>query len=103
MKHTIEHDIDLATAKRVTDRAFAEYRGRYPEYDPTLRWTGDMRADVSFSAKGIKLAGFVEIQVRSIVFDLDVPFVLRLFQKKAIEVIDREVRLWLGKAKSGQL
>lgn len=103
MKHTIDHDLDPATAKKVTDRAFAEYSNRYPDYQPTLRWASDQRADVSFNAKGIKLNGSMDISPKAIVLDLDVPFLLRPFQKKAMEVIEREVKVWIGKAKAGQL
>ena len=35
--------------------------------------------------------------------DLDVPFVFRLFKSKAVEVIEREVRVWIDKAKRGEL
>jgi putative polyhydroxyalkanoic acid system protein len=103
MKHTIEHDLDLATAKKVTDRAFAEYGSRYPDYEPTLSWTNDRRANVSLNAKGVKLKGEMLIAEGSISLDLDVPFLFRPFQKKAIEVIDREVKVWIEKARNGQI
>lgn len=103
MKHVIQHDLDTATAKKVADRAFAEYSARYPDYRPQLAWVSDRRADVAFNAKGVKLSGAMEIEPDSIALELDVPFLFRPFQKKAIEVIDREVRTWLGKAKSGEL
>jgi hypothetical protein len=103
MKHTIEHDLDMATAKKVTDRAFAEYGSRYPGYEPTLRWTNDRHADISMSAKGVKLGGEMVIAEKSISVELDVPFLLRPFQKKAIEVIEREVKVWIEKARNGQI
>jgi hypothetical protein len=103
MKHSIDHDLDMATAKKVTDRAFAEYGSRYPDYKPTLSWIDERRADVSFSAKGVHLGGAMVIAERSISLDLDVPFLFRPFQKKAIEVIDREVKVWIQKARNGQI
>ena len=103
MKHVIDHDLDPATAKTVTDRAFAEYRARYPAYEPSLRWIDDRRADVTFNAKGVRLDGSMTIAARTITLDLDVPFLFRIFQKAAVEVIDREVKLWIGKAKRGEL
>lgn len=103
MKHTIAHEFDTATAKKVTDQAFAEYARRYPDYQPTLRWVSDQRADITFNAKGLKLHGAMVMEQGSIVMDLDVPFLFRPFQKRAVEVIEREVQLWLGKARSGQL
>src|SRR5262245_56120567 len=103
MKHVIPHDLDMTTAKKVTDRAFAEYRSRFPDYEPELHWVSDRRADVRFNAKGIRLNGNMSIEEKSIALELDVPFLFRPFQKKAMEVIDREVKVWIGKAKAGEL
>lgn len=103
MKHTIEHDLDPATAKKVTDRAFAEYANRYPDYQPKLVWSNDRRADLSMNAKGVTLSGVMAIEEKSISLDLDVPFLLRPFKSKAIEVIDREVKVWIEKARAGQI
>jgi hypothetical protein len=103
MKHVIQHDLDMPTAKQVTDRAFAAYQERYPDYQPTLSWVSDRRADVAFSARGIKLGGSMSLEPGSIALDLDVPFLFRPFQKKAVEVIDREVRVWLARARAGEL
>jgi hypothetical protein len=63
----------------------------------------DQRADVSFKAKGIKLAGAMHIEARAIALELDVPFLFRPFQKIAIEVIEREVLVWLEKARAGKI
>jgi len=103
MKHIIQHDLDTPTAKKVVDRAFAEYESRYPDYRPQLSWVSDRRADLAFNAKGVKLSGAMEIDPGSIALDLEVPFLFRPFQRKAIEVIEREVRVWLGKARSGEI
>jgi hypothetical protein len=103
MKHVIQHDLDMATAKKVTDHAFAEYRSRYPDYEPSLTWVNDRRADLGFNARGVKLGGAMTIAEGEIALELDVPFLLRPFQTRAVEVIEREVRLWIGKAKKGEL
>jgi hypothetical protein len=103
MKHEISHTLDLATARRVADRAFAEYKSRFSGYEPTLRWVDDRKAEISFNAKGLRLEGAIKVAERVISLDLDVPFLFRPFQKKAIEVIDREVKVWLGKASAGEL
>ncbi len=103
MKHSIPHDLDMSTAKLVADRAFAEYKARFADYHPNLTWVNDQRADISFNAKGIKLNGAMLIEARAIALELDVPFLFRPFQKKAIEVIEEEVKLWLDKARAGNL
>lgn len=103
MKHTIDHDLDPVTAKKVTERAFAEYANRYPDYQPKLAWSDDRHADLSMNAKGMTLNGVMAIEEKSISLDLDVPFLLRPFKSKAIEVIDREVKVWIEKARAGQI
>ena len=98
MKHVIPHTLLPALAKKVTDRAFEEYRNEYAEYHPLLAWTSEQRAQVSFRVKGILLEGWLGISDRNIELDLDAPFIFRIFQRKAIEVIDREVRRWIDRA-----
>ena len=103
MKHVIQHDLDIPTAKRVADRAFESYKARFADYDPTMRWESERRAAIGFNAKGMKLSGIMDIEEKSIGVDLDVPFLLRPFKNIALEVIDREVRLWVDKARAGEL
>ncbi len=103
MKHTIEHDLDQATAKRVIDRAFASYKAQLPDYNPTLAWATDRLAKVAFSAKGVQIKGTMTVGTGEIVLDLDVPWLFRIFQGKAVGIIDREVRVWIAKAKAGEV
>ncbi len=56
MKHTIEHDLSDSEAKLATERAIAQYRERYAEYEPFLVWRDPRRAELGFSVKGVKLA-----------------------------------------------
>ena len=103
MKHVIAHDLDVPTAKKVAERAFAEYQHRYSKYDPQFCWSTDRRAKVQFNAKGIKLEGAMEVAERQITLDLDIPFLLRPFRGRAMEIIDREVQIWLDRARAGKL
>lgn len=103
MNHVIEHDLDTPTAKKVADKAFESYRQRFADYRPTLRWVNDHKAEIGFNAKGVTLAGTMELEEQHIDVDLDVPFLLRPFKNMAIEAIDREVRLWVGKAHAHEL
>jgi Putative polyhydroxyalkanoic acid system protein (PHA_gran_rgn) len=103
MKHAIPHDLDTATAKKVTDRAFDEYKARFAAYSPTLRWATDRHAEIAFSVKTMHVGGSMTIEDRSIDVDLDVPFLLRPFRSMALEVIDREVKAWIVKAHAGQI
>jgi hypothetical protein len=103
MKHDINHNLDVATAKKVTDLAFEQYRTRFPNYEPNLTWTDDRRAEINFNAKGLRLHGSMKIAEKTISLELDVPFLFRPFQKRAIDVIEREVLAWIEKAREGKL
>jgi hypothetical protein len=103
MKHQIPHDLDVSLAKEVATRAFESYRARFADYHPKLQWMGERDARIEFQVKGLRLSGSIGILPRAIELELDVPFVFRLFKNKAVEVIEREVRAWLAKAKAGEL
>jgi hypothetical protein len=103
MKHQIPHDLDSNLAKEAAVRAFEAYQKRFANYHPTMSWDDDRKARIGFSVKGVKLEGSIGILPRAIEVDLDVPFLFRPFKGKAIEVIEKEVRNWLDKAKTGEL
>ncbi len=102
-KHSVPHDLDPATARRVADKAWESYSRRFEKYRPQIRWVTDERAEVSFSAKGMHLNGELDIRPASIDMELDVPLLLRPFRKLAMSVIDEEVRKWVAKAKAGEV
>jgi putative polyhydroxyalkanoic acid system protein len=103
MKHVMPHDLEPALAKKAAERAFDAYRQKYADYNPRLTWLSDTRAEASFSAKGVSMKGTIELLPKGISFDLEVPFLLRLFQTKAMEIMDRELRVWVDKARRGEL
>lgn len=103
MKHAVPHDLGKEQAKKVAEAAFDSYKARFAEYNPTVSWSGERRANISFKVKGITLNGGVDITDKSFDLDLDVPFLLRPFKGKALGVIEEEIRKWIGKAKAGQL
>ena len=53
--------------------------------------------------KGVSLKGSLEVNEKDIALDLDVPFLLRPFKGQALQVIEEEIRSWIGKSKAGQL
>lgn len=103
MKHTVPHTLDADLAQRAVRQALESYAERFSEYSPQVNWISNDQASIRFSIKGMSLKGAVGMKPRGIELDLDVPFVLRVFKKKAISVIEREIRLWLGKAERGEL
>ena len=103
MKHSIAHSLDTAKAKVVLDKAFASYAERFAKYNPKLTWTSDNEAEISFSAKGIHIKGSAEIGAKTIDLDLEVPFVLSMFKKVAVEKLEEEAKKWIEKAKAGEV
>ncbi|HVY47422.1 MAG TPA: polyhydroxyalkanoic acid system family protein [Minicystis sp.] len=103
MKHVIEHPLGEDVAHTVVERAFDEYKTRYASYHPSLTWKSKEAADVGFTAKGVSLRGRIALRPGAIDVELDVPLLLRVFQKRAMEVIDREVRRWIERARAGEV
>ena len=93
----------MSLAHRCVEKAFETYSKRFADYSPTMTWASENLAKVGFCAKGLKLGGSIEIKPKTIQLELEVPFLLRIFKSKALEVIEEEIRMWVGKAKSGQL
>ncbi len=103
MKHKIPHDLSPELAKKAADRAMESYTAKLAEYSPKVTWTTPDAAAITFKVKGISLSGSLALVPGAIELDLDVPFLLKPFQGRAINVIDREVREWIDKAKQGGL
>lgn len=103
MKHEIHHGLELPLAKKVLDKAMADYQERFSEYNPYFNWTGEKTAEMGFSAKGVKLTGDMEIKGDKVVVDVQVPFIFRVFKGKAMDVIDKQVKAWVERAKNGEL
>jgi hypothetical protein len=103
MKHVVKHELDQETAKRAAQKAWEAYSERFSKYNPQINWTSDTHADIQFSAKGMTLKGTLDLEPGGIAMDLDVPFVLRVFKKQAIDVIDEEIQKWVKKAKAGEI
>ncbi len=103
MDHRVSHDLDLETARRVADKAWASYAERFEKYSPTIDWATERLANIGFSAGGFSLGGSIELLDGAIELTMDVPFIMRPFKKRAIEIIEREMKKWIGVAKAGDL
>ncbi len=103
MKHTISHDLGQEKAKLVAQKAFETYRVKFEQYSPTARWTRDDTCEIGFKAKGIALKGTIVVKASSMDVELDVPFLLKPFQGKAIGIINDTVQEWIAKAKAGEV
>lgn len=103
MKHSVSHSLGKEMARKVARAALESYAERFAEFKPTTRWKSDDQAAISFTVKGMSLEGGVVVKDSSIDLDLDVPFLLKPFQGKAVGVIDKEIQLWIEKAKRGEI
>ncbi len=103
MKHSVPHSLGREMARKVARAAFESYAKRFADYSPTTTWRTDDQADIGFSIKGMSLKGAVGVTDRSIDLDLEVPFMLKPFKGKALQVIEREIKEWIGKAEAGAL
>jgi len=103
MKHAVKHDLSPELAKKALERALESYTERFAAYSPKMTWTSETHVDAAFNAKGIKLAGTVDLEPGQITFDLDVPFLLRPFKSQALDLMESQIRKWSEKAKRGEL
>lgn len=103
MKHSVPHSLGRDTARTVAHKAFETYAARFAEYSPQTNWKSDDAAEISFSVKGMTLKGEVAVQESSIDIKMDVPFMLKPFQGKAVSVIEKEIVQWIDKAKAGEI
>lgn len=103
MKHVIKHDLDMDLLKKATQHAMDAYGERFSDYNPTATWNSDTNATISFTAKGVSLEGELDLRPKEIELSLDVPFVFRVFKKRALAIIDEEITKWIDKAERGEL
>lgn len=103
MKHVVKHDLGQEKAKKVAVAAFETYRTKFEKYSPSANWVSDSRCEIGFNAKGVSLRGSITVAPSEIVMELDVPFLLKPFQGKALGLIEGEIREWMAKAKAGEI
>ncbi len=103
MKHDIPHDLEIPLAKLAARRAADAYAQRFAGYDYRQRWSSETRLELGFTVMGKRLEGIMDVEPRKLVLELEVPFMFKVFQGKAIEIIEREAKVWLAKARRGEL
>jgi hypothetical protein len=103
MKHTIDTGLNLSDSKRAIDKAMEAYSARFADYNPRFAWVSDTAAEFGFSAKGVSLGGTMTVRDAKIDVDMEVPFLFKIFQGRAMDVIKEQVNLWVGKVKAGEV
>ncbi len=103
VKHDIPHDLSMDSAKKAAKKAVEAYGARFADYDFSANWKSETMVDLGFSVAGKRLDGSMEVKTSCLALELDVPFLFRPFRGKAIQIIEREARVWIDKAKTGEI
>ncbi|HVH97088.1 MAG TPA: polyhydroxyalkanoic acid system family protein [Enhygromyxa sp.] len=103
MTHDIPHDLDISLARLAAKKAAEAYGKRFAEYDYKATWVSENRVELGFTVVGRRLEGAMNIKSDRLELELDVPLMLRPFRGKALEIIEKEARSWIDKAKRGEL
>lgn len=103
MKHTITTGLGLADSKRAIEKAMDAYRTRFHDYQPRFEWKTNNAGEFGFNAKGVKLGGTIVVHDHKIDVDMEVPFLFRIFQGKAMEVVTEEVQRWVDRVQRGEV
>jgi len=103
MEEVFTHGLSKERAKKVTQKAIDAYTEKFSDYNPRTEWVTDDKAEVSFSAKGVTLEGSFRLTDEEIVMQMDIPFLLKPFKGKAVDVVEKEINKWVRKAKNGEL
>ena len=98
MEHVFTHDSDFETAKRAVDLAWEHYKEQLSKYKPELEWADDSLAKIKFSVGRILFR--FEIVVGKDAYDIsaNVPPLFRMFKKRAVLLLEDEIRKWSSKA-----
>lgn len=103
MRHDIQHDLPLDVALTVARKAVSSYEQRFAAYEFGHSWRGDSKVALSFQVAGKRLAGSLEVHRDRLTFELKVPLLLRVFRNRALEILEKEARLWIERGRMGQL
>lgn len=103
MKHAVPHNLGQKRAKQVTDAMLKAYKTKYSKYHPAGKWLSPNKASISFKTAGMTVSGVIEILPDKILIDFEVPFLFRPFSKKAIQVVEADIKSWIAKAKKGKV
>jgi len=103
MQHEVHHGLGIELAQKAVRAAWQSYALRFAKYSPKASWTSETTAQVSFTVGGSAIDGTIHVRAQHVVIDLSVPLLLRPFRKRATEVVEREILVWIQKARAGEL
>ena len=103
MTHDIPHDLSFDLAKLAAEKAAEAYGKRFAEYDYRYKWVSNDRVELGFTVVGKRLEGAMTVKADRLQLEMEVPLMMRPFRGKALEIIEKEAREWMAKAKRGEL
>lgn len=103
--HTITTGLDIDTAKKAIDKAFAAQKEQFPQYKPEFSWADTLVGQFSFKpTASMEITGKLTVFEENITLSFDkLPFLANMFKGTAIKMVEKEVQVWVEKAKNGQL
>lgn len=93
----------MDSAKQAAKKAVEAYGARFADYDFSANWASETLVNLGFRVAGKRLDGSLEVKSDRLALELDVPLLFRPFRGKAIEIIEREARVWIDKARAGEI
>lgn len=99
-KRSFVHGLDFAAAKKVALRAMQDYQQRLKNYALTINWPTPDRADVSFTVLNTRMHGQILVTPSNIEICVDVPLQFKFFENMAVQVVAKEVKACVDKAKA---
>ncbi len=103
MKQTIAHDLSTDLARQAANAALAHFQQRFPASQITPQWLSADEAIIVFSLRGFHLKPRIRLRPGAIDVEMDIPFLARPFEARARARIERELALWIDKARRGEL
>jgi len=102
-QHRVPHDLPLPVARMATRAALDSYRARFAHLGPDGRWLDDDNVELSFVLRGRRVDARLRVEPDAIVISLSLPRLFRPFRRRAVAVIEQEVRRWVERARRGEL
>ena len=103
VKHDIRHGLDESLAQAVARKAVEAYAQQFSGFDFRHRWVDDSRVELGFTVTGKRLEGSLSVLPEVLRFELEVPFLLKMFTGKAVDIVEKEAQVWIKKARNGEL
>lgn len=100
MQRSFPHDLDLETAIATTKEAVEHYVQKAHSFNAEANWLDEQTAEFSFKALGQKVTGSLAVDEDQVHIKVEAPGVLKFFESKAVDAVQKEINVWIEKAKA---